>query len=159
MTIGLFTVAIFRPFLAHFDLIFNLIFQKWTSKWTERWLFLKNSLPSLLQKCSFSPSFFHPIFVVLSNSALLPISLAHQPPSSTTTSLPAIATLAPPHSCEWLQMSPSWWRRFLSQWQLSLTSDGQHHDCYNFKLLSDNRLYSCSVLGKLSIVNSRCTWF
>ena len=32
-------------------------------------------------------------------------------------------------------------------------------DCYDFKLLSDNRLYSCSVLGKLSIVNSRCTWF
>ena len=31
--------------------------------------------------------------------------------------------------------------------------------CYNFKLLSDNCLYSCSVLGKLSIVNSRCTWF
>ena len=31
--------------------------------------------------------------------------------------------------------------------------------CYDFKLLSDNRLYSCSVLGKLSIVNSCCTWF
>ena len=32
-------------------------------------------------------------------------------------------------------------------------------ECYDFKLLSDNRLYSCSVLGKLSIVNSRCSWF
>ena len=31
--------------------------------------------------------------------------------------------------------------------------------CYDFKLLSDNRLYSCSVLSKLSIVNSRCSWF
>ena len=31
--------------------------------------------------------------------------------------------------------------------------------CYDFKLLSDNRLYSCSVLGKLSIVYSRYTRF
>ena len=31
--------------------------------------------------------------------------------------------------------------------------------CYDFELLSDNRLYSCSVLGKLSIVYSRWTWF
>ena len=27
-------------------------------------------------------------------------------------------------------------------------------ECYNFEQLSDNRLYSCSVLGKLSIVYS-----
>ena len=32
------------------------------------------------------------------------------------------------HSCEWLQTTPSWWRRFLSRQQLSLTSDGQHHN-------------------------------
>ena len=31
--------------------------------------------------------------------------------------------------------------------------------CYNFKLLSDSSLYSCLVLGKLSIVYSHCTWF
>ena len=104
-------------------------------KITEKWLFLKNwTLPFLSQKCLFSLSFFHPIFVVLSDSALLPILLTHQPPSLTQ-----YHPLPPPchhlpsplwhhfHSCEWLQMTPSWWRRFLSQ-QLSLTSDGQHHD-------------------------------
>ena len=30
-----------------------------------------------------------------------------------------------------------------------------HYYCYDFKLLSDSSLYSCSVLGKLSIVYSR----
>ena len=33
------------------------------------------------------------------------------------------------------------------------------HYCYNFEPLSDNCLYSCSVLGRLSTVYSRCTWF
>ena len=31
--------------------------------------------------------------------------------------------------------------------------------CYNFEQLSDNCLYSCLVLGKLSIVNSHLLWF
>ena len=111
----------------------------------EKWLFWKNqTLPSLLQKFSFSLLFFHPIFVILSNSALLPISLAHQPPSLTQ-----YHPLPPPchhlplplwhhfHSCKWLQITPSWWRRSLSWWQLSLTSDSQHHnsnydDCHHY---------------------------
>ena len=36
-------------------------------------------------------------------------------------------------------------------------SNFQH--CYNFELLSDSSLYSCLVLGKLSIVYSRFTRF
>ena len=31
--------------------------------------------------------------------------------------------------------------------------------CYDFKPSSDNCLYSCLVLGRLSTVYSRCTWF
>ena len=35
MILGLFTVAIFRPFSAHFQFHFSSIFQKWTSEWVE----------------------------------------------------------------------------------------------------------------------------
>ena len=40
-----------------------------------------------------------------------------------------------------------------------INSDLQHTTCYDFEQLSDNRLYSCLVLGKLSIVNSCLLWF
>ena len=73
-SIGLFMVAIFGSFLAHFQLHFQTIFQKWTRKWDWEWTendhFCKNgTLPLLLQKCSFSLSFWHLIFLIISNSA------------------------------------------------------------------------------------------
>ena len=72
--LGLFTVAIFGSFLAHFWLHFRTIFQKWTRKWDREWTendhFCKNgTLPLLLRKCSFSLSFLHLIFLIISNSA------------------------------------------------------------------------------------------
>jgi hypothetical protein len=65
--IGLFTVAILGPFLAHFQTHFRLIFvylaekqtkgnEKWCKKWCEKWLpwtLRKGNLRKMEQKCIF----------------------------------------------------------------------------------------------------------